>query len=146
MARPLVIVVTDDNFQGQRMSQWAESQGFQVKVYSQEKWNQGVEHGSLRTELMTREPSLVGGAGVHSAYSNVVPFPGVSHSSIHDPNKTKRMDELECDAIKKAIYEYRGNLTEAAKALGIGRATLYRKVKQFNIDPSEARRQSGKAA
>ena len=39
-----------------------------------------------------------------------------------------------------AIHAYRGNLTEAAKALGIGRATLYRKVKLYNIDPASARR------
>jgi DNA-binding NtrC family response regulator len=50
------------------------------------------------------------------------------------------MNDLEAQAIEQAIHAYRGNLTEAAKALGIGRATLYRKVKLYNIDPSSARR------
>ncbi|MCH2535615.1 MAG: hypothetical protein MK008_14325 [Bdellovibrionales bacterium] len=38
------------------------------------------------------------------------------------------------------MNEFNGNLTEAAKALGIGRATLYRKVKQYSIDPTMARK------
>ena len=50
------------------------------------------------------------------------------------------MDDLEAKAIETAIMQFKGNLTEAAKALGIGRATLYRKVKQYHIDPSQARR------
>ena len=50
------------------------------------------------------------------------------------------MNELEAKAIENAIAQFRGNLTEAAKALGIGRATLYRKVKQYQIDPSMARK------
>ena len=52
------------------------------------------------------------------------------------------MNELESKAIENAITQYRGNLTEAAKALGIGRATLYRKVKQYQIDPASARKRS----
>jgi DNA-binding NtrC family response regulator len=52
----------------------------------------------------------------------------------------KKMEELEAQAIENAIVQYKGNLTEAAKALGIGRATLYRKVKQYHIDPSAARK------
>ena len=53
---------------------------------------------------------------------------------------------MEARAIEAAIYQYKGNLTEAAKALGIGRATLYRKVKQYHIDPSQARRRKLVAA
>jgi len=44
------------------------------------------------------------------------------------------IESLEVEAIKNAITAYGGNLTETAKALGIGRATLYRKVKQYAID------------
>jgi transcriptional regulator of acetoin/glycerol metabolism len=54
--------------------------------------------------------------------------------------RVQKIDELEAKAIENAIAQYKGNLTEAAKALGIGRATLYRKVKQYQIDPSLARK------
>ena len=56
------------------------------------------------------------------------------------------MDDIEAKAIENAIVQYKGNLTEAAKALGIGRATLYRKVKQYRIDPSMARKKKVVAA
>ena len=68
---------------------------------------------------------------------NVIPFPGAQGN---DSGKVQTINELESVAIENAIHQYKGNLTEAAKALGIGRATLYRKVKQYNIDTSIARR------
>ena len=68
--------------------------------------------------------------------SNVIPFPTAGGKL----KKVKTINELESVAIENAIHEYRGNLTEAAKALGIGRATLYRKVKQYEIDTALARR------
>ena len=69
--------------------------------------------------------------------SNVLQFPGAQQSS---SSSVATINDLEAQAIEKAIQSFRGNLTEAAKALGIGRATLYRKVKLYNIDPSQARR------
>ena len=65
--------------------------------------------------------------------SNVVFFPS-------QRNKVPKINELEAKAIRGAIQAYNGNLTEAARALGIGRATLYRKVKLYNINPASARR------
>jgi DNA-binding NtrC family response regulator len=62
------------------------------------------------------------------------------------PDKVQKMEDMEAKAIEAAIFQFRGNLTEAAKALGIGRATLYRKVKQYHIDPSQARRRKLVAA
>ena len=49
---------------------------------------------------------------------------------------------IEANAIEDAIYKCKGNLTEAAKALGIGRATMYRKLKQYKIDPTASRKPS----
>lgn len=41
--------------------------------------------------------------------------------------------DLEIAAIREVMLRTRGNLTEAAKELGIGRAKLYAKVKKYNI-------------
>lgn len=38
------------------------------------------------------------------------------------------LDQLELDAIRRAIADCGGNMTAAARQLGIGRATLYRKI------------------
>lgn len=65
--------------------------------------------------------------------NNVVFFPSQNH-------KVSKINELEAQAIREAIHAYNGNLTEAARALGIGRATLYRKVKLYNINPASARK------
>jgi transcriptional regulator of acetoin/glycerol metabolism len=72
----------------------------------------------------------------YEAGSNVLPFP----TPVATGSGVQKMDDLEAHAIENAISQYKGNLTEAAKALGIGRATLYRKVKQYHIDPSAARK------
>ena len=41
------------------------------------------------------------------------------------------MESIEAEAILSALSVYRGNITMAAKALGIGRNTLYRKMKEY---------------
>lgn len=41
--------------------------------------------------------------------------------------------DSEAQAIRLALAQYDGNITEAAKALGIARNTLYRKIKEFDL-------------
>jgi len=43
------------------------------------------------------------------------------------------LKEVEKELISKALEETKGNVTSAAKLLGIDRKTIYRKVKQFSI-------------
>jgi len=43
------------------------------------------------------------------------------------------LKETEADTIKKALNLHHWNITEAARSLGIGRNTLYRKIKQFKL-------------
>ena len=38
-------------------------------------------------------------------------------------------------AIKSAIAHYDGQMSEVARRLGIGRSTLYRKLKDYDIEP-----------
>jgi len=46
----------------------------------------------------------------------------------------KGLKETEAEAIQKALELHRGNITETARALGIGRNTLYRKIRQFGLE------------
>ena len=41
--------------------------------------------------------------------------------------------------IKLAIDHYHGQMSEVARRLGIGRSTLYRKLKEYGIDPETGR-------
>ncbi len=43
------------------------------------------------------------------------------------------IEVLEKNAIQKALTESQGNLTKAAKALGLGRTTLYRKMDKYDL-------------
>jgi DNA-binding NtrC family response regulator len=44
------------------------------------------------------------------------------------------LDEIEKQAIEKAYFHSDRNAAEAAKLLGISRATMYRKLKQFGYE------------
>ena len=62
---------------------------------------------------------------------------------VRDPNVLKLLDEsgdvrkledMEAEVIKFALAHYRGQMSEMARKLGIGRSTLYRKMKDFGLD------------
>lgn len=139
MARTIVYVISDEMDGGEKMKTYCSSQGYTCYSYTPGQWKEGLENPVFRNQMMVGVPSLSTGFSPLER-SNVLPFPGVSSSASVDSNKVATMEELESKAIENAILQFRGNLTEAAKALGIGRATLYRKVKQYQIDPSVARK------
>jgi len=62
--------------------------------------------------------------------------PGTTYDTLgllgHDGH-VKPMEELEATAIRFAIAHYRGRMTEVSRRLGIGRSTLYRKLKDLGI-------------
>ncbi len=136
MEGTFVIIVSDHAGVIENAKRWALSQGLVLKVYGTAQWAQ--EKGGVSLPTPSLAPSLSGS-------NNILPFPGQSAVAGPTPSaagnrRVATMNELESIAIENAIYEYNGNLTEAARALGIGRATLYRKVKQYDIDPSAARK------
>jgi DNA-binding NtrC family response regulator len=47
----------------------------------------------------------------------------------------RKFEELESDIIRMAIARYDGHMSEVARRLGIGRSTLYRKLKEFGLEP-----------
>jgi len=49
------------------------------------------------------------------------------------PDTALNLDELERSAIERALEQYNGNMSKAAKELGIGRTTLYRKLEKHGI-------------
>jgi DNA-binding NtrC family response regulator len=44
------------------------------------------------------------------------------------------LEEIEADLIRLALGRYHGRMTEIAKRLGIGRSTLYRKMREFGLE------------
>ncbi len=56
---------------------------------------------------------------------------------------TLELRELEGMAIKEALAQSNGHIADAAKVLGIGRATLYRRVVQIGVADAPAPPSSG---
>jgi transcriptional regulator of acetoin/glycerol metabolism len=64
--------------------------------------------------------------------------PGMTHA---EPVPTLR--EAERDAIVRAGYACRGNVTHMAKLLEVGRTTIWRKMKEFNLSTDDFRNGEG---
>lgn len=144
MSRTVMIVVSENQEIVENTKKQFENHDVTVQAYSPSQWREGLDNAFFRQQLMAGVPALISGSSpINSELSgNVIQFPTATSSA----SNVQKMEELEAQAIENAILQYKGNLTEAAKALGIGRATLYRKVKQYHIDPSNARKKKVVAA
>lgn len=49
----------------------------------------------------------------------------------------RKLDEMESEIIRMAITRYKGHMSEVARRLGIGRSTLYRKLREFGLEMAE---------
>ena len=72
-------------------------------------------------------PALEAGAG-HREGLNVVGVDG----------HLRKLEEIEFELIRFAIEKYEGHMSEVARRLGIGRSTLYRKLREMGIDEPRA--------
>ena len=50
----------------------------------------------------------------------------------------RKLEDIEAEIIRMAIARYDGHMSEVARRLGIGRSTLYRKLKEFGLEAGEA--------
>ncbi len=151
MTRSTIIIVSDDVEIVQRGQQFGNLNSLDVITYSTKEWQQCSGEPGFLKDIVTVENSDQTLYRNTTGMGNVLPFP--SPEEAHEGSGTRMMarsgskarkistiNEIEAIAIENAIFEYNGNLTEAARALGIGRATLYRKVKLYQIDANEARK------
>ena len=56
---------------------------------------------------------------------------------LDDHGNLRKLDEVEADMIRFAHSYYRGQMSEMARRLGIGRSTLYRKMKEFGLQEGD---------
>ena len=52
---------------------------------------------------------------------------------LDDEGHLRTLEEIEADLIRLAIERYQGHMSEVARRLGIGRSTLYRKVRENGL-------------
>src|SRR4029077_14990301 len=65
--------------------------------------------------------------GAHAANGNGI-------SVLDAGGGLRRLSDVEGDMIRLALQKYRGQMSEVARRLGIGRSTLYRKVRDLGLD------------
>jgi len=53
---------------------------------------------------------------------------------IDDNGDVRKIDDVEAEAIRFAFAHYRGQMSQMARKLGIGRSTLYRKMKELGVE------------
>ncbi len=53
---------------------------------------------------------------------------------VTDGGHIRTLEEVEADMIKLAMHRYRGQMSEVARKLGIGRSTLYRKMRDLGLE------------
>ncbi len=56
---------------------------------------------------------------------------------VEDTGEMKTMEAVEAETIRFALQFYRGRMSEVSRRLGIGRSTLYRKLKELGLDEEE---------
>ncbi|RUW59919.1 sigma-54 dependent transcriptional regulator [Mesorhizobium sp. M7A.F.Ca.US.008.03.1.1] len=59
--------------------------------------------------------------------------------ALDERGNVRALADVELEMIKLAIDHYNGQMSEVARRLGIGRSTLYRKLKEHGIDPETGR-------
>jgi DNA-binding NtrC family response regulator len=64
---------------------------------------------------------------------------GVADASGH----MRKLEELEAEIIRMAITRYHGRMSEVARRLGIGRSTLYRKLKDLGLETEASEAEEG---
>jgi DNA-binding NtrC family response regulator len=91
-----------------------------------------------------REEHLAGLGG------SIAPFglPAAALQLIDPAGEVRPLEEIETEVIRFAITHYRGQMSEVARRLRIGRSTLYRKLDLlgFDADAPEADNQSAAKA
>lgn len=107
--------------------------------------------GTVNLDRLPVENKTDNGEGYESAVQSIQHFgaeEAVTVSSQSGFGLLKALDErgnvralaaVELEMIKFAIDYYNGQMSEVARRLGIGRSTLYRKLKEYGIDPETGR-------
>jgi len=93
---------------------------------------------AMGVEQTVRRPTASAEAPLKPAYAQPrvsAPEPSPYALMVVDvANHMRKLEELESEIIRMAISRYEGHMSEVARRLGIGRSTLYRKLKDLGLE------------
>ncbi len=84
--------------------------------------------------MITDEPQRTGTNGL-AAFARSTFGEGVTITD--DGGDLRKLEDIEADLIRLAIEKYKGHMSEVARRLGIGRSTLYRKLRDLGLEPGK---------
>jgi len=82
-------------------------------------------------------PVMLGGSAATPLTVNVPQANGkdaIGIPALSDTGDIRSLEAVEADMIRLAFGRYRGRMTEIARRLGIGRSTLYRKMREIGLE------------
>ncbi|HUF45482.1 MAG TPA: sigma-54 dependent transcriptional regulator [Aestuariivirgaceae bacterium] len=83
------------------------------------------------------QAAIIGAEGVPSgpiALGAVSDGIALGIPAVTEGGHIRRLEEVEADMIRLALHRYRGQMSEVARKLGIGRSTLYRKMRDLGLE------------
>ena len=83
-------------------------------------------------DLVTGSHALVFPAGPIAKFASPYSLLGTDASG-----HMRKLEDVESEVIRMAISRYDGQMSEVARRLGIGRSTLYRKLKEFGLESGD---------
>ncbi|MDE0119929.1 MAG: hypothetical protein OXM55_07995 [Bdellovibrionales bacterium] len=105
---------------------FAKKSGYSTEYYSKEEWKKNSKN--LKKLSKNKKDTEKPNSATILSLPTLVP-------------SLQTMDEIKLEAIKASLLRARGNVSKAAKILSIGRATLYRKIKDLHLNPESFRKQ-----
>ncbi|MGB3899011.1 MAG: sigma-54 dependent transcriptional regulator [Mesorhizobium sp.] len=98
------------------------------------------EGGAAEDEPAFPDPLPAAGSGSGGESAAAEPRPRFGKlDALDERGNVRSLAAVELEMIKLAIDHYSGQMSEVARRLGIGRSTLYRKLKEHGIDPESGR-------
>ena len=116
-----MILITSDDQLSEEVSNFLSNKNCSFERFTEKQWNM-------------REPLKKEKGNVISLKNGILPVGRENWSQ-----SLKPLTEVQTETIRKALYSMNGNISRVSKALGIGRATIYRKIKEHNINLVDVR-------
>ncbi|MCF6302518.1 MAG: sigma-54-dependent Fis family transcriptional regulator, partial [Devosiaceae bacterium] len=91
-----------------------------------------------QTPRTTTQPRHIDDIPVPQAPQNTLPSQDNTRRFLCQNGKIQPLQDVERDLIAFALEFNDGAMTKTAKSLGIGRSTLYRKLKEYGLEPDQS--------
>lgn len=93
------------------------------------------DHQNIAPAFAPNDPNIIGANEGNQPFSETEQDAAMWLMDRSDNIRT--LEDLEADIITAAYEHYNGQISEIARRLGIGRSTLYRKLREYNISDDQ---------